>query len=101
MKLSVRFREKFGTPFSIEKLSGTQFRCGICGRIFYDRKELDVHLRNEAKRNDGKAVFPPLNKNVSVTVVYSLDVNEAVNPNRPRLNKGDNPYKQGDKRYAE
>jgi len=89
MKLSVKFRTKGYVPFAIEKLNGIQYRCGVCGEVFFSRSHLDKHLRREKKVSSNKLKFPDLNKVVSVRVLYTQDLNDCINPEYPKLKRGD------------
>ncbi len=89
MKLNIKFRVKEGVPFSIETLSGRQFRCGVCGKLFYDRDELDIHLKKETYEEGKNLVFPKIDRNISVTVLYTQDVRDRTNTKYPLLHKGD------------
>ena len=89
MKLTAKFRIKNGVPFSIETVSGTQFRCGICGKVFYKRIELERHLLSEKKQDNTDLKFPRLNENVSVNVIYTQNIRDRTNPLYPKLRKGD------------
>ncbi len=89
MKLNVKFRRKGGIPFSIENLSGRQFRCGVCGKLFFNRDELDIHLLKESYKDGAGFAFPPLDKNISVKVLYTQDVRDRTNIKYPKLHKDD------------
>ena len=89
MKISAKFRMKNGVPFSIEKLSGTQFRCGVCGKLFFDRESLDFHLEREKYDYKMELAFPKITGNISVKVIYTQDVRDRTNPKYPVLHKGD------------
>lgn len=91
MKLSVKFRKKDDIPFSIEQLSGTQYRCGVCGVVFYSRLELEKHLKRESASNK-RLKFPRLNESIQVRVLYTQDVHDRTNPEYPRLRKGDQVF---------
>jgi len=93
MKLSAKFRVKEGVPFSIETVSGTQYRCGICGKIFYERKDLDKHLLTEKNKDFNCLKFPGLNENIFVKVIYTQDIRDRTNQLYPRLKKGDRIFK--------
>ena len=92
LKMTVKFRVKNKIPFSIENLSGTQFRCGVCGKIFYTRDEIDKHLLRE--KLDEKVVlqFPELDRNLDIRVIYTQDLRDLTNPRFPRLKRGDNIF---------
>ena len=89
MKLSVKFRLKGDVPFAIETISGTQFRCGMCGMIFYKRVALDKHLLTEKNKDKNQLKFPKLNKNISVKAIYTQEVRDRTNPLYPKLKRGD------------
>ncbi|MEW6005288.1 MAG: hypothetical protein AB1695_08240 [Stygiobacter sp.] len=90
-KLNVKLRIKNGIPFAIETLTGLQFRCGVCGKFFWYREELEKHLSTEQSSNFNykKLAFPELDKNISVRVIYTQDIRDLTNPKYPRLVKGD------------
>jgi len=78
MKLSAKFREKDGVPYSIEKPTGTQFRCGVCGGVFYHKNELDKHLKYEKKNLPLKNLkFPRTNEKITVNLYYFQDTKES------------------------
>jgi hypothetical protein len=89
LKMSVKFRIKNKIPFSIEKLSGTQFRCGVCGKIFFSREKLDNHLLDEKYNSNTDLQFPEIEKNLDIRVIYTKDIKDLTNPKYPRLKKGD------------
>lgn len=90
-KLTVKLRIKNGVPFAIETLTGLQFRCGVCGKVYWHREELDRHLISEKSNltDNNKLQFPELDKNISVRVIYSQDIRDLTNPKYPRLVHGD------------
>lgn len=90
-KLTVKLRIKNGVPFAIETLTGLQFRCGICGKVYWHREELDRHLLTEQAGNIDmkKLQFPEVDKNIAVRVIYTQDIRDLTNPQYPRLAKGD------------
>jgi hypothetical protein len=89
LKMTVKFRLKNKIPFSIENLSGTQFRCGVCGKIYFSRVEIDGHLLREQLNENDKLQFPELDRNLSVNVIYTQDIRDLTNPKYPRLKNGD------------
>ncbi len=93
-KLTAKFRIKNNVPFSIETLSGRIYRCGVCGNVFFSRDELERHLNHEKSNNIEKLMFPELDKNVTVSVIYTQDIRDLTNPKYPRLVKGDKLFKQ-------
>jgi hypothetical protein len=77
MILSAKFRVKDGVPYSIEKPTGTQFRCGACGEVFYHRKELDKHMKIEKKNIPIKEIkFPGINQRITVNLYYYQNTKE-------------------------
>lgn len=90
-KLTVKLRIKNGVPFAIETLKGQQFRCGICGEIFWQREDLEKHIKTETPKsfNQKNLQFPELDKNISVRVIYTQDIRDLTNPKYPHLVKGD------------
>ena len=90
-KLTVKLRIKNGVPFAIETLTGLQFRCGVCGKVYWHREELDRHLEMEigSTVDYKKLNFPELDRNISVRVIYTQDIRDLTNPKYPRLVRGD------------
>lgn len=88
-KVTVKLRIKNGVPFAIETLTGQQYRCGVCGKVFWHREELDKHLQYETSVDNRKLQFPELDMNVSVRAIYTQDIRDLTNPKYPRLVKGD------------
>lgn len=93
-KLTAKFREKNKVPFSIETFSGKIFRCGVCGTIFFSREELENHLPFEKNKTYDQLKFPELDKNLTISVIYSQDIRDLTNPKYPRLQKGDKLLKK-------
>ena len=93
LKITVKFRMKNKIPFSIENLSGTQFRCGVCGKVYFSREEIDRHLLNEMNVENAVLQFPELDKNLDIRVIYTQDLRDLTNPKYPKLKKGDNLLK--------
>lgn len=88
-KLTAKLRVKNKVPFAIETLTGQQFRCGVCGNIYYHREELDKHLEHEQGNQFKKPHFPELDRNINVSVIYTQDIRDLTNPKYPRLVRGD------------
>ena len=88
-KLTAKFRVKEKVPFSIETFSGKIYRCGVCGNIFYSRDELEKHLPKEKHKDYDTLMFPELNKNLTISVVYTQNIRDLTNPKYPRLQRGD------------
>ena len=88
-KLTAKFRTKGKVPFSIETFSGRIYRCGVCGKVFYSREELDDHLGKEKYNRNDALMFPELNKNLTISIVYTQNIRDLTNPKYPKLQKGD------------
>ena len=88
-KMTVKFRKKNNVPYSIGKLSGTQFRCGNCGKVFFTRNEIDIHLNSEKPSGNRQRAFPELNKNLDLRVIYTQDIRDLTNPKFLKLKKGE------------
>lgn len=96
-KLTAKFRIKEKVPFSIETFTGKIFRCGVCGKIFFPREELNKHLPTEKNKSYDDLQFPELNKNLTISVVYIQNIRDLTNPKYPKLQKGDRMFKQKEK----
>jgi len=93
-KLSVKFRKRNGIPYSIERLSGIQFRCRRCNGIFRTHAELDRHLEEELRddprhANKVSSSCPNLGDNTTVTVLYAIDIGDKMKKKYLHLKKGD------------
>lgn len=88
-KLIAKLRIKDKIPFAIETLTGKQYRCGVCGKVYFKREELDKHLLSEKLVANQKLQFPELDRNITVSVIYTQDIRDLTNPKFPRLQKGD------------
>jgi Zn-finger nucleic acid-binding protein len=98
LKLTAKFRMKDKVPFSIETLSGKQFRCGVCRGVYFSLEELEKHLRTEKNKDYDTLQFPEVDKNISINVIYTQDIRDLTNPKYPKLQKGDklfNPDRTG------
>ncbi|NIA31277.1 MAG: hypothetical protein GWP06_15380 [Actinobacteria bacterium] len=74
-KISAKFRRKNGVPFSIERLSGMQYRCRICNALFYSENEMYRHLKKHEKSHEKRDHHvPQLDHLVSTKVLYTLDL---------------------------
>ncbi|MGQ9643804.1 MAG: TFIIB-type zinc ribbon-containing protein [Ignavibacterium sp.] len=93
-KLTAKFRIKDKVPFSIETFSGKIFRCGVCGTIFFSRNELERHLPFEKNKIYDDLKFPEIDKNLTISVIYSHDIRDLTNPKYPKLQKGDKLLKK-------
>ncbi|MFA3783260.1 C2H2-type zinc finger protein [Melioribacteraceae bacterium 4301-Me] len=81
-------------PFAIETLSGKQYRCGVCGKIYFNRDELEVHLQKEKIVDYKNLRFPELDRNVTISLIYTQDIRDLTNPKYPKLVKGDSLFEK-------
>lgn len=88
-KMTAKLRIKDKIPFAIETLTGKQFRCGICGHVYFHREELERHLLKEKLPKYENPQFPELDRNILVSVIYTQDIRDLTNPKYPRLQRGD------------
>jgi uncharacterized C2H2 Zn-finger protein len=70
--LKVKFRKRKGVPFAVERLSGVQYRCRACNKLFLEKDELDRHLdakieNHRFERPSEEA--PKLNENLLLKVI--------------------------------
>jgi hypothetical protein len=93
-KITARFRLKDKVPFSIETFSGRIYRCGYCGKILYSRDELDKHISVEKDSGNDKTMFPELNKNLTISLIYTQNIKDLTNSKYPKLQKGDKLLKR-------
>jgi len=93
-KIHAKYRKRHGVPYSIEQLSGRQYRCRHCNRAFLTEKELDRHIKNLVS-TDEKTKFrvnnasPKLSSSVVVRVIYTYDINDKMRRQWLKLKKGD------------
>jgi hypothetical protein len=75
--LKVKFRKRNGIPFAVERLSGIQYRCRACNKIFFEKKELDAHLESEVENHRSRkssVEAPKTGENLTIRVLYALDL---------------------------
>ena len=75
--LKVKFRKRKGVPYAIERLSGTQYRCRACNKLFLEKDELDRHLEAKVDAHrigtpSGEA--PKLDENLLIKAIYVQDI---------------------------
>lgn len=93
-KISAKFRKRHGVPYAIEQLSGKQYRCRHCDKVFYREKELDAHLKQVLK-TDGKSgaslaeTIPEINTNINVHVFYCYDLYDKMRKKWLKLKPGE------------
>ncbi|MGB9772823.1 MAG: hypothetical protein ACP5JH_07190 [Bacteroidota bacterium] len=83
-QVRVKLRRRKGAPFAIERLAGIQYRCRACNTVFLTREELDRHLDGESQGRlnlDPSPVAPKLGSNISVRVLYAIDVTDRLKKN--------------------
>jgi hypothetical protein len=86
MKLLAKFYEKDGVPFSIEKPTGMQYRCGVCGQVFFHKNEIEKHLKIEKNNTPFKSLkFPKFFEKISVNLYYFQDNKQAIFNNKIKL----------------
>ncbi|MCD6375129.1 MAG: hypothetical protein J7L94_06345 [Caldisericaceae bacterium] len=78
-KIKARFRKYKNIPFAIEQLTGVQYRCRVCNRIFLNKNEFVAHLERESKKQGPLPLCkkcPSLNETIEVRVLYSKDIHD-------------------------
>jgi len=93
-KIHAKFRKRHGVPYAIEQLSGRQFRCRHCNRLFIREKELEAHLKGLAtsdKRGKTKVSsnVPDLSTTIEVRVLYTYDIVDKMKRQWLKLKSGD------------
>ncbi len=94
--LKVKFRKRKGVPFAVERLSGTQYRCRACNKLFLEKEELDKHLDSNLDTHrtgtlSGEA--PKLNENLLIKVIYIQDILDSLKKNYIKRDEYDDPWK--------
>lgn len=74
-RISVRRQNRFGIAVAIERFRGRQYRCLVCGTVFYELDELDSHIRRETPGPNSPLV-PSFDEPLLVRIFYSKDVRE-------------------------
>ena len=94
--LKVKFRKRKGVPFAVERLSGVQYRCRACNRLFLEKDELDKHLDAKMEgHHAGKPLdeTPKLNENLLIKVIYILDIIDSLKKEYIKRDEYDDPWK--------
>jgi uncharacterized C2H2 Zn-finger protein len=78
-KIHARFRRFHGVPYAIERLSGKQFRCRHCNKVFFSEKELQRHIavvqdHGEDSNHKVAQTCPALSSSISLSVLYTYDL---------------------------
>jgi len=92
--IHAKFRKRKGVPYSIEQLSGRQFRCRHCNQIFYQEKLLDAHIQSVLRTKDPRnskvdPSAPEPSTTVDVRLLYTQDIKDRLQRQWLRLRKGD------------
>ncbi len=93
-KISAKFRKRHGVPYAIEQLSGKQYRCRHCNKVFLSEKELDRHLE-KIIQSEGKKKFPveetapEINSNINVHIIYCYDLYDKMRKKWLKLKPGE------------
>ena len=93
-RIHARFRKRHGVPYAIEQISGRQFRCRHCNKVFIYEKELEAHVRKllAAETRNRIAVnraAPELSQSVDVRVLYTYDILDKMKRQWLKLKSGD------------
>ena len=93
-KIHAKFRKRHGVPYAIEQLSGRQFRCRHCNKVFLREKEIEAHLRLVVTSDErGKAKVSPnapdLSSTIEVRVLYAYDIVDKMKRQWLKLKSGD------------
>ncbi len=94
--LKVKFRKRRGVPFAVERLSGVQYRCRACNKLFLEKDELDKHLdarvdAHSFQKISGEA--PKLNENLLIKVIYIQDIIDSLKKDYIKHDQYDDPWK--------
>jgi transcription elongation factor Elf1 len=93
-KISAKFRKRHDIPYAIEQLSGRQYRCRHCNRVFLSIHEIDRHL-NQAIKSAKKSKLiatetaPEINSNINVHLIYCYDLYDKLRNKWLKLKPGD------------
>jgi hypothetical protein len=93
-KIHAKFRRRHGVPYSIEQISGKQFRCRHCNEVFTREKHLDAHIsRTLRSAEKTKAVVSPsapaLSTTIDVRVLYTYEITDRFKRQWLKLKAGD------------
>jgi len=93
-RIHAKFRKRKGIPYSIEQLSGRQFRCRHCNEVFIYEKELEQHVRQVLKSERRTATrvssrAPALSSTAEVRVLYTYDIMDKMKRQWLKLKSGD------------
>jgi len=93
-RIHAKYRKRRGIPYSIEQLSGRQFRCRHCNEVFIYEKDLEQHVRQVLKREQRATIrvsarAPVLSSSTDVRVLYTYDIKDKMKRQWLKLKSGD------------
>ncbi len=93
--LKVKFRKRKGVPFAVERLSGVQYRCRACNKLFLEKEDLDKHLDAKVDAHrigtpSGEA--PKLNENLLIKAIYIQDIIDSLKKDYIKHDQYDDPW---------
>ena len=80
-QIKAKFRKRNGVPYSIERLTGTQFRCRMCNTVFLKENDLNRHLLIESRSSSSRKIdksAPKLHEMVNCRIYYGEDYLDAL-----------------------
>lgn len=95
--LKVKFRKRRGIPYAVERLSGVQYRCRACNKLFLGKEDLEKHLdANIENHRVGKLSdeCPRLNMNLMIKVIYTEDLLDSLKKEYIKRDEYDDPWVQ-------
>jgi hypothetical protein len=90
--IHARFRKRSGVPIAIEFLSGRQYRCRHCNKVYFSEDELDRHVK-EFSKISGKSKSlvdpscPELSYGADLRVLYTYDIKDRLQKKWLKLRK--------------
>ena len=77
-QIRAKYRKKFGIKYTVEHLTGRQYRCLHCNETFYTENELLRHLqRSRTDDSDYKNIkLPKLGDSVKAMLLYTEDIKD-------------------------
>ncbi len=75
-RISVRRQNRFGIPVAIERFRGRQYRCLVCGAVFYELDELDAHVRRAETPGPDSPDLSRFDEPLLIRIFDSKDVRE-------------------------
>lgn len=92
--LKVKFRKRNGIPFAVERLSGIQYRCRACNKLFLEKEDLDKHLDAKTETHLVAAPsgdVPKLNENILIKAIYIQDIMDSLKRDYVKHDEYDDP----------